>query len=112
MEQFGNGTCIDVADYEQSRSADFDPDKQAPYEQEGDVVFVCVDVEANERNANQITEIGIATLDTRDLKSLIPGARGVNWQAKIRARHFRIKEYKHIVNTDFVSGCPDRFEFG
>jgi hypothetical protein len=75
-------------------------------------VFVCVDVEANERNANQITEIGIAALDTRDLKSLVPGERGANWMTKIRARHFRINEYKHIVNTEFVSGCPERFEFG
>jgi len=30
----------------------------------------------------------------------------------IRARHFRINEYKHVHNTDFVHGCADRFEFG
>ena len=76
------------------------------------MVFVCVDVEANERNSAQITEIGVATLDTRDLKSLLPGESGTNWLGKIRARHFRIDEYKHIRNTEFVSGCPDRFEFG
>ena len=29
---------------------------------------------------------------------------------QIRARHFRIKEHKHLVNTDFVIGCGDRFE--
>jgi hypothetical protein len=94
------------------RSADFDPDKPAPFDQESDVVFVCVDIEANERNSTQITEIGIATLDARDIKSLAPGERGANWLSKIRARHFRINEYKHITNTEFVSGCPDRFEFG
>ena len=76
------------------------------------MVFVCVDVEANERNSSQITEIGIATLDTRDLKSLAPGERGANWLNKIRARHFRINEYQYVRNTEFVSGCPDRFGFG
>lgn len=95
-----------------SRSDDIDFDKPTPYEREGDVVFVCIDVEANERNSKQITEVGISTLDTRDLRSLAPGERGENWIDKIRARHFRINEYKHIVNSEYVSGCPDRFEFG
>jgi hypothetical protein len=94
------------------RSADFDPEKPAPYDLESDVVFVCVDIEANERVPTQITEIGIATLDTRDIKSLVPGVRGTNWTNKIRARHFRINEYKHIINSEFVSGCPNRFLFG
>ncbi|KAG0646862.1 Good for full DBP5 activity 2 [Hyphodiscus hymeniophilus] len=95
-----------------SRPAVFKPDQPAAYDQESDVVFICVDIEANERNSTQITEIGISTLDTRDLKGLVPGERGVNWFSKIRARHFRINEYKYIRNTDFVSGCPDKFEFG
>jgi hypothetical protein len=90
----------------------FDPDKVAAYNQEGSVVFVCVDVEAYERNNSQITEIGFATLDTEDLKSLVPGEGGTNWLSVIRARHFRINEYKHLKNTEFVDGCADRFEFG
>lgn len=69
-------------------------------------------MEANERNSSQITEIGIATLDTEDIQKLSPGKGGVNWMDVIRARHFRINEYKHINNTEFVSGCADRFEFG
>jgi hypothetical protein len=92
--------------------ANFHPDKLAPYEPEGGVVFICVDVEAWERDNKQITEIGIATLDTEDLKSVIPGEGGVNWLTKIRARHFRINEHKHLNNTEFVDGCADRFEFG
>jgi hypothetical protein len=94
------------------RSIDFKPDQLAPYEQEGEVVFICIDVEANERAASQITEIGIATLDTRDLKSLVPGECGENWRRMIRARHFRITEYKHIINSEFVTGCPGSFMFG
>ena len=59
-----------------------------------------------------ITEVGISTLDTRDLKGHAPGKAGKDWQHFIRARHFRVAEYKNYVNAEFVSGCPDRFEFG
>lgn len=101
----------------------------APFNQEDDVVFVCVDVEAYERNTKLITEIGIATLDTRDIKSVVPGEGGKNWMNHIIGRHFRINEYKRklhlpkveiqkliksldLENTEFVAGCADRFAFG
>lgn len=93
-------------------NASFDPEKRAPYAPEGSVVFICVDVEAYERNNTLITEIGIATLDTEDLITLVPGEGGANWLEKIRTRHFRINEYKHLNNTEFVDGCANRFEFG
>ncbi|KAJ4370007.1 hypothetical protein N0V83_005771 [Neocucurbitaria cava] len=76
------------------------------------VVFVCVDVESYERAHHKITEIGVATLDTRELAGVAPGVDGANWRDKIRARHFRINEYRHLVNHEFVTGCPDRFDFG
>lgn len=90
----------------------FHPDNLAPYAPEGTVVFVCVDFEAWERDHKKITEIGIATLDTEDLQAVIPGEGGVNWLPRIRARHFRINEHKHLNNSEFVDGCADRFEFG
>lgn len=93
-------------------SAVFDAGKPALYQQEHSVVFVCVDVEAYERSPRLITEIGIATLDTKDLLDLAPGDGGSEWLKKIRARHFRISEHKHLNNTEFVNGCADRFEFG
>lgn len=93
-------------------SACFDANRTAPFKPEGSVVFICVDVEAYERNSSLVTEIGIATLDTNDIVSLIPGEGGINWRSMIRARHFRINEYKHLNNTEFVDGCPDRFDFG
>jgi hypothetical protein len=93
-------------------SAAFDPEKLAPFPQEGSVVFVCIDVEAYERNASLITEIGIATLDTKEIASVIPGEGGINWLNLIRSRHFRINEYKDLCNTEFVDGCADKFEFG
>ena len=90
----------------------FHPGQLARFEQEASVVFVCVDVEAYERNTKLVTEIGIATLDTKDIASVVPGEEGANWMSCIRARHFRINEHKHLNNVDFVAGCADRFEFG
>lgn len=89
-----------------------DVEKQVTFPFDREPIFISVDVESNERCHNQITEIGISTLDTRDLVGIPPGETGKNWLAKIRSRHFRISEYGHVVNRDFVTGCPDRFEFG
>lgn len=70
-------------------------------------IFISIDVESNERCHEQVTEIGISVLDTRDLIS------SQNAECtSIQSRHLRVREYAHIVNHDFVSGCPDRFEFG
>ncbi|KAH7411613.1 hypothetical protein DE146DRAFT_602960 [Phaeosphaeria sp. MPI-PUGE-AT-0046c] len=76
------------------------------------VVFICVDVESYERAHHKITEIGLATLDTKDLISTAPGSDGEAWRKLIKARHFRIKEHRHLVNLEFVQGHPDGFEFG
>ncbi|XPS67714.1 hypothetical protein M3J09_000016 [Ascochyta lentis] len=89
-----------------------DPTLPVPFDFDQSVVFVCVDVESYERAHHKITEVGIATLDTRELASVSPGYDGANWRALIRARHFRIKEYAHLVNSQFVSGHPDGFDFG
>ncbi|KAH9882773.1 hypothetical protein J1614_000139 [Plenodomus biglobosus] len=76
------------------------------------VVFVCIDVESFEHAHHKITEVGVATLDTRDLVGIAPGVDGREWSKKIRARHFRINEHRHLVNGSFVSGYPDKFKFG
>ncbi|KAI9717749.1 MAG: hypothetical protein M1812_004478 [Candelaria pacifica] len=97
---------------EDSVSLELDITKVAPFLFEESIVFISVDVEAYERDHNLITEIGISTLDTLDLQDLPPGIDGKDWMAKIRARHFRVQEYSHLHNKDFVDGCGDRFEFG
>lgn len=89
-----------------------DPSMPAPFPFEQSMVFVCVDVESYERDHNKITEVGVATLDTQDLAGVAPGVDGQAWRELIQARHFRIKEYRHLINHDFVKGCPDAFRFG
>ncbi|KAG9384768.1 hypothetical protein A1F94_004315 [Pyrenophora tritici-repentis] len=56
--------------------------------------------------------VGVATLDTQDLVGVAPDVDGEAWRDLIQARHFRIKEYRHLINRDFVNGCPDSFRFG
>jgi hypothetical protein len=75
-------------------------------------IFICVDVEWNERQTWQLTEVGISTLDTMDLEGVVPGDYGEMWAARIRSRHLRVDEYRHWVNTEFCMGCPGSFDFG
>lgn len=89
-----------------------DYSKPVPFAFDKSVVFVCVDIESYERAHHKITEVGIATLDTRDLIGVAPGQDGAEWRKMIRARHFRIKEHAHLVNYEFVAGNPERFDFG
>ena len=76
------------------------------------MVFIAIDVESYEQNHNIITEIGFASLDTKDIEKLPPGTSGINWQSKVNARHIRIKENMGYHNSKFVDGCADKFEFG
>lgn len=87
-------------------------DSPTPFPFWRDAIFVSVDVEVNERCHSQVTEIGISTLDTRDLAGIAPGPHGENWQTRILSRHLRVKEFKNHVNKLYVRGCPDKFEFG
>lgn len=85
------------------------PTDPAPYPFDQSIVFVCVDIEAYERDHRKVTEIGISTLDTLDLQNIPPGVGGAEWMKKIRARHFRIVEHAHMNNFEFVTGCANNF---
>lgn len=93
-----------------SRVRNIDVTKPVPHPFHENVIFISIDVESYERDRAAITEIGVSTLDTNDLANIPPGEGGVAWMKKIRSRHFRIKEYSHLVNSDFISGCADKFE--
>jgi DNA polymerase III epsilon subunit-like protein len=108
---------IDDMSWEEKRDAPETPqalnfDKPAPFPFWKEPIFVAADVESNENNHSEITEVGISTLDTLDLVGIPPGADGSHWISKIRSRHLRVKEYGHIINRDFVAGCPAYFDFG
>ncbi|KAL8706921.1 MAG: hypothetical protein Q9201_000081 [Fulgogasparrea decipioides] len=102
IKRYNLAQCINLPD--------LDVSQPAPFPFQSSVIFICVDVEAYEKEPRPITEIGISTLDTNDLVGLPPGERGMAWMKKIHSRHFRIQETSHLHNTDFVAGCADRFE--
>lgn len=97
-----------------SRARNVDVTKPVPNLFHENVIFISIDVESYERNRAAVTEIGVSTLDTNDLADIPPGEGGTAWMKKIRSRHFRITEYSHLVNSDFIAGCGDKFdkEFG
>ena len=84
----------------------------APFKPEDGVVFVAIDLEFNEMRRHVITEIGVSILDTLDIEGIAPGKNGEFWAPIIQKRHFRIYEWLHHKNHRWVSGCPDKFEFG
>ncbi|CAL8576314.1 hypothetical protein XPA_002202 [Xanthoria parietina] len=102
MKRYHSSKGVELPDLEVS--------EPAPFAFQDHVVFVCVDVEAYEKDHRPITEIGISTLDTHDLLGLPPGEYGKTWTKKIRSRHFRIKETAHLHNSEYVAGCADNFE--
>nr|POF14888.1 putative nucleolar protein c2c4.08 [Quercus suber] len=73
-----------------------------------DAIFVCIDLEAFESAQDQITELGVSVLDTRDLA----GAPSSSWLARLHYAFYRPVEHAHLVNRRFVKGCPDDFNFG
>lgn len=102
----------DKAKLDDPSADDWDVTKPMPCPFWKDPVLVSVDVECNERCHSQVTEVGISTLDLSHLSGVPPGQQGAQWIAHIKSRHLRVREYKHIVNHEFVAGCPGNFEFG
>ena len=83
-----------------------------PYPFDGQPILVSLDIECHEYDKSKITEVGIGILDTNDIVGVAPRNNGKGWHKYIEAYHFRIKEYMHLCNVEYVAGCPDRFEFG
>ena len=77
-----------------------------------DVVFVCIDCETFESDHDKILEIGVAVLDTKNLRECAPGENGEAWLSKLQCAHYRVLENASLVNRRFVKGRPDAFHFG
>lgn len=107
----------DMIEQENLRNIDenlpiFDMNKPATFPMWKEPIIISLDVEWNEFCKSQVTELGISALDTLDLVGIAPGPEGKNWTERIRSRHYRVLEYSHVVNTQFVAGCPAKFEHG
>jgi len=76
-----------------------------------DVTFICVDFEASELDSKTVLEFGVAVLDTRDLVRM-PSQYGDFWDRKIHSRHVIIEENAHLVNSKYIEGRPEEFQFG
>ncbi|OQN98381.1 hypothetical protein B0A48_15649 [Cryoendolithus antarcticus] len=74
--------------------------------------FVAIDCEAYEHDQTKITEIGVSVLDTQHARSEPAGADGSAWYPAIQHLHLRPIEYRHLVNRNFIKGCPDDFNYG
>ncbi|KAH9898852.1 hypothetical protein F4778DRAFT_171810 [Xylariomycetidae sp. FL2044] len=93
-------------------AANWTHDMTVPFKSAESVRFVCVDIEAWERDHRIVTEVGLAVLDRDDTMQQPPGRNAQNWFRLIKAHHFVIEEYTHLKNTRYVKGCPEKFEFG
>ncbi|KAJ5562864.1 hypothetical protein N7461_001625 [Penicillium sp. DV-2018c] len=75
-------------------------------------IFISIDLEWKEDSPGALTEVGISTLDMKDLQDVPPGDYGAYWVQRIRSRHLRVTEYRTWVNHKTHRGCPDGFDFG
>lgn len=53
-----------------------------------DAIFIAIDTEGTKTD---LTELGISTFDTRDIKNLCPGPSALEWSKHIKPRQFRFK---------------------
>lgn len=70
-------------------------------------ILLALDFEAHEHPPYPITEIGLATLDP----SILPPA-SATWPSSIKGTHIIISETSHLINKDFLHGCPQDYRFG
>ncbi|KAK6441665.1 hypothetical protein LTR95_002112 [Oleoguttula sp. CCFEE 5521] len=77
-----------------------------------ELLFVAIDCEAYEHDQTKITEIGVSVLDVKNTRSSSGGPDGSDWYPAIQHLHLRPIEYRHLVNRNFIKGCPDDFNYG
>ena len=108
-----NGSSTEAQEsFPDTKRETMDENQSTPHPFWKEPIFISVDMECNERCHSQVTEVGISVLDTRDLVGVPPGENCNYWRRRIQSRHLRVREHGHIVNRDFVPGCPKDFQFG
>ena len=73
-----------------------------------DAVLICIDCEAYEFNQDKVTEIGVAVLDTKNIKSKPTS----EFMSELKYTHYRIRDHSRLLNRRFVKGCEENFNFG
>jgi hypothetical protein len=72
------------------------------------MIVVCFDTESWTHDHNKLTELGVATFDSRDTRALKkPGAYGEEFLKQVYFYHARIEENAHLLNVKFCPGDPD-----
>jgi len=51
-------------------------------------VLLCVDCEAFEFDQSKVTEVGVAVLDTKDIRGIPAGDNAADWISKMRYAHY------------------------
>ena len=73
------------------------------------MIVVCFYTESWTYNHNKLTEIGISTFDSRDMRALMrSGSYGENLLKQIYFYHARIQENAHLLNVKYRVGDPDK----
>jgi hypothetical protein len=72
------------------------------------MIVVCLDLENWVRDQSRLTELGIATFDSRDMRALsAPSMHGEDLLKQVNFYHARIQENTHLVNKTFCVRNPD-----
>ncbi|KAF2810842.1 uncharacterized protein BDZ99DRAFT_386492 [Mytilinidion resinicola] len=80
-------------------SSQADALRYAIQSESSDFIINSIDVEWHTKMPREMIEIGLAVLDSRDIRGIEPGWNAENWMRKVYFYHFRIKEHGHLPNT-------------
>jgi hypothetical protein len=80
------------------------------------IVLVCIDTEHWTMNSDEMTEIGVAVMDSRDVRSFTEakdfGDHGENLMRQAKFHFFRLREKAHLHTTNAASKGPAGNRFG
>jgi hypothetical protein len=72
------------------------------------MIVVCFDTESWTHDHSKLTEIGVATFDSRDMKALDGlDMHGESLLKQVYFYHARIEENAHLVNIKYCVGDPE-----
>ena len=72
------------------------------------MIVVCFDTESWTYDHDKLTEIGVATFDSRDMYAVKePGSYGGKLLEQVYFYHARIQENAHLLNLKYCVGDPD-----